>query len=69
MEEIYLKIKLAEEHLRNLRTALQESEKAYQIHGKSVRAPVTLIALTLPFVESVCASAKAASLAGSSRMR
>ena len=69
MEDIYSKIKIAEEHLRKLRTTLEDAEKAYEIHGKKVVTPCALAAFTLPFVNSTCASAKAAVLASGSRPR
>jgi hypothetical protein len=62
MEKIYSKIKLAEEHLQNLRTNLEAAEKSYKIHGKHTDYHSHLSAVTLPFLESACASAKAAVL-------
>jgi hypothetical protein len=56
VKDIYSKIKVAEEHLRNLRIKLEGVEAA---GGKS-----NMAAVVGPFVDSACASAKAAALAG-----
>jgi hypothetical protein len=60
---------MAEEYLRNLRITLQTAEEEYRSHGKAAGIPYDLAARTLPFVVSVCASAKAATLASGNRMR
>jgi hypothetical protein len=60
MDAIYAKIQMAEEHLRNLRVTLQYAEVEYNANGPSSITPVYLAKVTLPFVESACASAKAA---------
>jgi len=64
MEDIYLKIKIAEEHLQSLRIKLEATEKAYEMNANARSA---LASVTLPFLLSACASAKAASLAAGSR--
>jgi hypothetical protein len=69
MEAIYLKIQMAEEHLRNLRTTLENAEIAYKANGPSSSRPIALAAVTLPFVESACASAKAALLSSGTHPR
>jgi hypothetical protein len=56
VKDIYSKIKMAEEHLNNLRIKLQEAEAA----GKHC----DLAKAVTPFVDSAWASAKAAALAG-----
>ena len=66
MESVYSKIQMAEEYLRNLRITLQATEKAYEGSGKMTS---TLVATTMPFVESVCASAKAAAMSGGCKLR
>ena len=65
MQEIYVKIQMAEEYLRNLRITLEATEKAYEGSGKMT---CTLVATTLPFVESARASAKAAAISGGCRV-
>jgi len=55
IKDIYLKIKMAEEHLNNLRIKLQGAEAT---GGKS-----NMVTVVAPFVDSACASAKAAALA------
>jgi hypothetical protein len=56
VKDIYSKIKMAEEHLNNLRIKLQQAE----VVGKHY----DLAATVAPFVDSTWASAKAAALAG-----
>jgi hypothetical protein len=56
VKDIYLKIKMAEEYLNNLRIKLQEAEAT----GKHC----DLAKAVAPFVDSTWASAKAAALAG-----
>lgn len=69
MEDIYLKIKMAEEHLNNLRITLEAAEEDYRTYGKAVSIPYALAARTLPFVVSACASAKAATLSAGAKVR
>ena len=60
MEEIYAKIQMTEDYLRDLRTKLQASEEDRRIRGKTI--PYALATVTAPFVNATCASARAAVL-------
>lgn len=62
MQAIYSKILAAEEHLHRIRLMLEASEEAYKINGKAIITPSTLAAVTMPFIDSAYASAKAAEL-------
>jgi len=64
MQDIYAKIQMAEEYLRNLRITLQATEKVYESSGKMTS---TLAAVTMPFVNSACASARAAAMSAGVR--
>jgi len=66
MQEIYVKIQMAEEYLRDLRITLQATEKLYESSGKMAS---TLAAITMPFVNSACASARAAAISGGVKPR
>jgi hypothetical protein len=69
MEEIYLKIRMTEEYLRDLRLSLESAEKEYEAHGPAVGRPSVLASRTKPFLDSAYASAKAAALSGGVKMR
>jgi hypothetical protein len=60
MEEIYAKIQMTEEYLRDLRSKLQASEEEHRVSGKAI--PYALSTVTVPFVNATCASARAAVL-------
>ena len=62
MDAIYAKIQVTEEHLRDLRDTLQTAELEYKANGPSSTRPISLARVTLHFVDSACASAKAALL-------
>jgi hypothetical protein len=66
MEEIYAKIQMTEEYLRDLRTKLQASEEEHKALGKDI--PYALSTVTVPFVNATCASARAAVLSCGVRM-
>ena len=68
MEKIYAKILAAEEHLHHIRLILEASEQDYKINGTARVLPSTLAAVTMPFINSACASAKAAELSCASRL-
>ena len=69
MEEIYSKIQLTQDYLHSLRIKLQEAEVEYETRAKKTVIPSTLAAVTLPFVEASCASARAAAISGGVRLR
>ena len=69
MDAIYAKIQVAEDHLRNLRARLQSAEIAYKTNGPSSPLPKSIAIASMPFVESACASAKAALLTSGNRPR
>jgi hypothetical protein len=60
MEEIYAKIQMTEEYLRDLRSKLEASEQNYGVGNRAVGN--ALGAATLPFVNAACASARAAAV-------
>jgi hypothetical protein len=63
MEDIYSKIKMAEEYLSDLRKKLEADEKDYQNGVKTAaNLPYTLAARISPFVNATWASAKAAAI-------
>jgi hypothetical protein len=70
MQEIYVKIQIAEEYLRDLRMKLEASEEDYRNGVKGAASlPYALATATLPFVNSTCASARAAALSAGVKMR
>ena len=70
MQEIYVKIQMAEEYLRDLRNKLEASEEDYRlgIRGAAV-LPYVLATQTMPFVDATFASAKAAALSAGVKLR
>jgi hypothetical protein len=70
MQEIYIKIQMAEEYLHDLRKQLEASEENYRLGVKGAASlPYVLATATLPFVNSTCASAKAAALSAGVKLR
>ena len=70
MQEIYIKIQMTEEYLRDLRKKLEVAEEDYRLGVKgSASLPYVLATATLPFVNSTCASARAAALSAGVKMR
>jgi len=63
MQEIYVKIQMTEEYLRDLRKKLEVAEEDYRNGVKAAaKVPYVLATATLPFINSACASARAAAL-------
>ena len=63
MQEIYVKIQITEEYLRNLRKKLEASEEDYRLGVKgAARLPYAIATQISPFVNAACASARAAAL-------
>jgi len=70
MQEIYIKIQMAEEYLHDLRKKLEVAEEDYRLGVKGAASlPYALAERTLPFVVSACASAKAANLSAGAKVR
>jgi hypothetical protein len=70
MQEIYIKIQMAEEYLHDLRKKLEVAEEDYRRGVKGAASlPYVLATATLPFVNSTCASARAAALSAGVKMR
>lgn len=70
MQEIYVKIQITEEYLRDLRKKLEASEEDYRLGVKgSASLPYAIATQISPFLDAACASAKAAALSGGVKLR
>ena len=70
MQEIYVKIQIAEEYLQDLRKKLEASEEDYRLGVKgSASLPYVLATQTTHFVDSTLASARAAALSAGVKLR
>ena len=70
MQEIYVKIQMAEEYLRDLRTKLEASEEDYRNGVKAAASlPYALATQVSPFLDAACTSARAAALSAGVKLR